>query len=418
VRASVIIPVWNGEAVVRQCLSALFSSSADAPFEVICVDNASRDGSLDVLRQWPSIHLIPQCVNLGFAGGITAGVAAASGDLLFLLNQDAVVRKGWLRAVIDALEASPEAGVAGCTIYNADGSLDHAGARIARPRAEGIHLTEVGDNKPRAVEYVTGAAMAIRRSCWDALGGLDQGFYPAYFEEADFCLRAAEKGIATLYAPKAEVDHLRSSREAQADPIKHWANQQRSRYRFVSKHFRGPLLEQFFAYEGETLARENSFPAAIGRLLGARDTLRALPDILARRGAELGLVLPSDVQVQLLVGFSRLMQLAFVASERLQPTVLSGRDGASASGDNSYNSAPSGFGTAAEPALGKGSLVARGSRFLRHKVGQWLGRRRVAMRDPGVPGAPSQAGVDLSEQCQALDRRLTVLETLIHYEYR
>ncbi len=314
---SVIVPVWNGETIIRQCLAALYDSPADVPSEVICVENASHDGSRAALHEFPTVRVLPQHVNLGFAGGICAGVAAASGDLLFLLNQDALLRPGWSAALAEALEAHPEAGIAGCTVYHADGSLDHAGACIARPQAEGVHLTDRGDGTPRKVEYVTGAAMAIRRSCWDAVGGFDQGFYPAYFEEADFCLRAAERGFSTLYVPQAEVDHVRSSRESEADPVKHWANEQRSRYRFVSKHFRGALLDEFFAYEIAAIMSESWLANAIGRVLGARDTLRGLPDILARRSAELGGPVADDVRLRLVVGFTEVMRAAFAAAQRL-----------------------------------------------------------------------------------------------------
>ena len=79
--------------------------------------------------------------------------------------------------------------------------------------------------------------MAIRRSVFDTIGLFDEGFYPAYYEECDFCYRAREHGFQIAYVPAAKITHLRSSRAAQADWIKHWANQQKARYRFIIKQF-------------------------------------------------------------------------------------------------------------------------------------------------------------------------------------
>ena len=179
---SIIIPVWNGAAVVPDCLDAVYAHSGGALLEVICVDNASRDGSGDLIADaYPQVRLIRQPVNLGFAGGVNAGIEAARGSVFVLLNQDCVVQPGWLDALLHAFQARPECGIAGGTILDQDGVVDHAGAMIRRPDAIGVHLTDVGDGQPRTVEYVTGTVFAIRRQTWDVVGRFDEGFYPAYY---------------------------------------------------------------------------------------------------------------------------------------------------------------------------------------------------------------------------------------------
>jgi GT2 family glycosyltransferase len=306
-QASVIIPVWNGADVIADCLDAVYAHAGDRLGEVICVDNASPDSAAAIITgRFPQARLIAQAVNLGFAGGVNAGLRAAHGDVSVLLNQDCLAQAGWLDALLAALEAHPEFGIAGCTIFNADGSINHAGAQLRKPGALGQHLTERGDGQPRAVDYVTGAAMAIRRSTWDTVGPFDEGFYPAYYEEVDYCYRARQHGLAIGYVPTATVRHLFSSREWQHDPIKHWAAHQHCRYRFVGKHFAAAELTAFFEFEAAEIEAEPSFEMNTARVLGSRDTLRRLAEIVARRAADLADPLTAE-QVRLLhAGFTRI----------------------------------------------------------------------------------------------------------------
>jgi len=320
VRASIVIPVLNGAAVLTDCLEALYAHSGDELLEVICVDNASHDESAALIaNHYPHARLIRQPINLGFAGGVNAGIEAAAGDVFVLLNQDAVVHPGWLTTLVRALEEYPEFGIAGCTILNPDETVNHAGAAIRRPDAYAVHLTDVGENRPRCVDYVTGAAYAIRRETWDAVGRFDEGYYPAYYEDSDYCYRARCKGIETAYVPEALVTHLSSSRAWQADPMKHAANQHLSRYRFVCKHFEGYELSEFFAAEYGAVEAERYFEQAIGRVIGARDTLRSLPDVLERRKAELDDAVSMTRRRQMQVGFTQVFRASFAASEKLSP---------------------------------------------------------------------------------------------------
>jgi GT2 family glycosyltransferase len=290
-KVSIIIPVWNGAAVVESCLRAVAAHSGADLLEVIAVDNASGDDSTLRIERTARqnafpIVLLRQPVNLGFAGGVNVGLRAARGDLLVLLNQDCIVEPGWLTALCTGLHAHPEFGVAGCTLLNPDASVNHAGAVLELPLAMGHHLTEI-PTTPRTVDYVTGAVFAIRRATWERVGELDDGFYPAYYEETDYCFRARRHGFEIGYVPAARVRHLANSRAWQDDPLEHFANQQRMRYRFVAKHLAGDALSAFFLAELAALDQEPEHLLAMARLLGARTTRRALPAILARRAQEL-----------------------------------------------------------------------------------------------------------------------------------
>ena len=436
-RASVVIPVWNGASVISECLAAIYTYSGDALADVICVDNASRDDSAAlIVDHYPQVHLIRQPVNLGFAGGVNVGIETARADIFVLLNQDCVVQSGWLAALVRAFNTHPEFGIAGCTILKPDGTLDHTGATIHHPDARGMHLTDIGDGQPRRVEYVTGAAFALRRQTWDTVGHFDEGYYPAYYEESDYCYRARQKGIETAYVPEARITHLHSSREWQIDPVKSTANQHLARYRFVTKHFNSHEVNEFFAAEHAAVRNERYFAHAVGRVIAARDTLRNLTDILARRKADLGETLSTVHRRQLQVGFTQLLRQSFSIAEKLAPcqAVEPPYDVAEQRQDNTqrlqalrqrehdlltriYFKAPSD--DRSEPTLRRlfRLLILRPLSFL-------IGRDYLLLSELNTVHVARLDQIERHMDCQInwqmdqIDRRLVLLETLADYDYR
>jgi GT2 family glycosyltransferase len=239
--ASVIIPVWNGAAELPACLDALLAQTG-VELEVLAVDNASTDGSGDlVAARYPQVRLLRQPANLGFGGGCNAGLAAAHGDVLVLLNQDTEVRPGWLAALVDALQNDPAAGIAGSKALYPDGTLQHAGGVIDRQGSgshRGAGQPDTGQyDQVQDVEYVTGASLALSRRAYTQVGGFDEGFGPAYFEDVDLCFRVRHAGLRVVYVPASVLVHKEQSR-AVADPghdamlLYH-----RNRLRFVAKHW-------------------------------------------------------------------------------------------------------------------------------------------------------------------------------------
>jgi GT2 family glycosyltransferase len=317
-KASIIIPVWNGASVVEDCLTAVFDQSGPDLFEVICVDNASGDDSAArIERAFPQVRLIHQLVNLGFAGGVNAGMEAARGDFFVLLNQDCIVQAGWLHELVAVLQAQPRYGIAGSTIYNADGTLNHTGAVVRRPDAVGLHLTETGNTAVKSVDFLTGAAFALPRQTWDLVGRFDEGFYPGYYEDSDYCYRARHKGLESAWVPASHVRHLFSSKEWQADPIKNTTTGYLSRYRFICKHFNETELTSFFEAEGDALENTAYLDHLLGRVIAARHTLRNLPEILDRRLKDLGEDRSAADQRLLMVGFSKLIRQALQTAQKI-----------------------------------------------------------------------------------------------------
>jgi hypothetical protein len=175
----------------------------------------------------------------------------------------------------------------------------------------------VRDAAPCAVDYVTGAALAIPRAAFADVGAFDEGFYPAYYEEADYCFRTRRHGRDVIYVPAARIRHLRSSGEALRDPAKHAANQHRQRYRFVSKHWDLEEMRAFFSAEREAIARDDALYQAVGRVLAARRTCVDLPRILESRERDLGAP-ASPIHGRLLATeFADLVPRAFERAEHL-----------------------------------------------------------------------------------------------------
>ncbi len=317
-RASIIIPVWNGAHLLSGCLDSLEEHAGAELLEVICVDNASEDGSAALISEgYPQVRLLCEPINVGFAGGVNAGIEAARGDVLVLLNQDCIVQPGWLAALGQALTAHPELGVAGCTISKADGTTDHVAATIRRPDAYGIHLAEAAGEELKLADFVTGAAMAIPRPVVEAVGLFDEGFYPGYYEDADYCYRARRQGLAVACVAEARVVHLAQGTAWQADTVRHHVNHCLARYRFVAKHFDSQETSEFFAAERHALEAEEYLDRAIACAIAARDLLRQLPDVLYRRQQDLEEPPSRAHHRQLRVGFADVSRQGYAAASRL-----------------------------------------------------------------------------------------------------
>jgi GT2 family glycosyltransferase len=271
-KAVVIVLSWNGLAYLVDCLDAVLAQ--DHPdFEVIVVDNGSSDGSADFVgEQYPDVRLIRNDRNLGFAAGNNVGLRAATGGVLVLLNQDTVVRSGWLEALVRTFE-DPTVGIAGCKAVYPDGTIQHAGGIVHGARAETEH---VGRSEPdddhygnlREVDFVTGAALAISRAALTRVGLLDEGFYPAYYEDVDWCYTAREAGFRVVYAPAAQLTHHETP-AAQRESHKHKYALHRGRVRFVLKHWASRRLE------AEFLPAERAWVASLGRTVEMMSARRA-----------------------------------------------------------------------------------------------------------------------------------------------
>lgn len=206
---SVIVSTRDRRDSLDRTLVALRAQTHPA-FEVVVVDNASTDGTLEMVRRvHPDVRLLAPGANRGYARSINAGVAASKGDTLVFLPDDVITDPTYVAELVAALETTRASIVGGVLLEWPETSrINYAGASLSRAlrlRFERDHLPE-GD-APREVTFVPGGNLAIRRHTFDALGGFDED-YASFFEDVDLCVRAMRTGHRLALAPRARAYHL------------------------------------------------------------------------------------------------------------------------------------------------------------------------------------------------------------------
>jgi GT2 family glycosyltransferase len=283
---SVVIVSFNSAACLPACLESLAEQSYP-DFQVICLDNASTDHSLQVLRRYPWVEVLASRENLGFAGGCNVAITQAGGSVIVLLNPDTVVERDWLAELVAPLRADQSIGITGSKILSDDGeTLLAAGGwynAFGLSKHHGAGQRDAGQHdEPRDVPYVTGASLAVRRSVLDQVGGFDPGYFPAYFEEIDLCHRARQQGMRVLYVPGSRCRHLESqSVGAGSANYVRWYH--RNRWRFLLRNFSWRrLLLRAVPLEAAWFGRNYVF--GLARALWRCRTLkfwRVCPDVIA-----------------------------------------------------------------------------------------------------------------------------------------
>jgi GT2 family glycosyltransferase len=239
--ASVVVVSYNTVAHIERCLQSLLT--LDYPrVEIIVVDNASTDGSAELIRQrFPKIDLVELPDNKGFAGAASVGLFMASGHIVATVNPDVRLDPGWMKAVVSTL-AHDEVGIVGSKILYPDGkTLQHAGGMVHYPLAtvEQIGRGEIDNgqyNLRKVVSFVTGAALAMRRDVGRHLGFFDEEFFPVYYEDVDLCWRAEKEGLSTIYQPAALAYHEETVTLDRKGTL-YYSFYHANRLRFVVKHY-------------------------------------------------------------------------------------------------------------------------------------------------------------------------------------
>ncbi len=215
---SVVVVLWNQAHLTLRCLRAL-SAQLGPSLEIVLVDNASTDETSVLLSRVDGVQVLPSAVNDGFLLGCNRGAAASRGRALLLLNSDAFVRLGALAAALATLDAAPDVGAVGGRLVLPSGRLQEAGSIIwsdASTLGYGRGLAqEAGEAMfRRDVDYCSGAFLLTPLDLWKRLGGFDEAYVPAYYEEADYCMRVRNAGYRVVYEPAAVIDHYEFGSEA------------------------------------------------------------------------------------------------------------------------------------------------------------------------------------------------------------
>lgn len=210
---SVVIPNWNGKKFLAGCLDSLREQTY-SPIEVVIVDNGSKDGSVDYLKEnYPEVKLVTFPVNTGFSPAVNAGIKASTGVMVALLNNDTVVDPKWMAELVSAMDEHPEAGSAGCKMlaYDDHSLLDGAGDGYRRgglPGRIGHKERDTGRfDRKRYLLGACGGAALYRRELFEDIGYFDEDYF-AYLEDVDLGLRAQSAGYKCIYVPTSIVYHL------------------------------------------------------------------------------------------------------------------------------------------------------------------------------------------------------------------
>jgi len=249
---SIVIVNWNVRDLLRHCLHSLLSTPYSLLVEVIVVDNASTDGSVEVVRtEFPGVHLIANDDNRGFPAANNQGIAVAQGRYVLLLNPDTEVMGDALAAMVAFADAHPDVGIVGPQLLNPDGSVQSSRRRFPtlqtaffestwlEPYAPHhvlgrYHVRDRLDDATQDVDWVTGAALLARQEAIQQVGPMDVGFF-MYSEELDWCRRFREAGWRVVYLPAARIIHHVGKSSEQVVAARH-IHFQTSKVRYFRKY--------------------------------------------------------------------------------------------------------------------------------------------------------------------------------------
>lgn len=259
-KVSVIIANWNGEAILEACLHSIFEHTKRVSFEVIVVDDASTDRSVEVIRtKFPQVHLVENERNIGYAATNNRALACARGEYFLLLNNDTILQNDAIGLMAEYLDNHKDVGICGGTLLNPDGSLQHSFGSVPSLKLELVEMFSLhrfyrksyppalgvipyNIEKAIEVDMIVGADLMIRASLAREVGLYDEAFN-AYFEDADMCFRVKKKGWSVVYLPEPKIIHLYSysfgnEQTIDAQKISRKARHMASGYkRFCKKHY-------------------------------------------------------------------------------------------------------------------------------------------------------------------------------------
>ena len=247
-RLLVLIVSWNTRDLLRDCLQSL-QPGAHPDWDVLVVDNASADDSVAMVRStFPTVRLIENAVNVGYARANNQGLRTSTAPYALLLNSDTRATPEAIEELVAFLDAHPDAGAVSPRLLRADGTaqpfafggdptLGYLLRRGARRLLSGRYLHDWAIAETRCVDWVSGACLLVRRTAIEQVGMLDENFF-MYFEDNDWCLRLRRAGWKTYYHPAAAIVHLGGQSLAR-NPQAQSAYETSLRY-FYRKHY-GPL---------------------------------------------------------------------------------------------------------------------------------------------------------------------------------
>src|SRR5881296_1432284 len=212
VEISIIISVFNQFRFTQACLASLQEHQGPERFEVIIVDDCSTDVTAEAVPRMPGVVYLRNETNSGFIVSCNRGAEKARGKYLVFLNNDTLVRDGWLSALLGTFAEEPQAGIVGSKLVYPDGRLQEAGGIIWGDASGWNYGNSDDPGKPeynflREVDYCSAATLMIPKLLFEAVGGFDEKYAPAYYEDTDLAFKVRRAGYKVLYQPLSEVIH-------------------------------------------------------------------------------------------------------------------------------------------------------------------------------------------------------------------
>lgn len=280
-----VVVNYRAGPLLTACVDALLADTSAGTPEIVVVDNGSDDGSVARLAQaHPEVPVLQPGANLGYGRAANLGIAATRAPVVAVLNPDAAVGVGTGAAMLSRFTSDPRLGAVGPSIHNPDGTV-YPSARRAPSLADAVGHALLGGLAPgnrftrayreldtdpevaREVDWLSGAAVWLRRAALDRVGGWDEGFF-MFFEDVDLCRRLEADGWRVAYEPIGRVVHVvGASRSGRRYRSIYWHH--RAAYRYAAKWWHGPRRA--------LLPVAAAFLAARGLALGAREALRPRP---------------------------------------------------------------------------------------------------------------------------------------------
>lgn len=258
---SIIIPVFNQFRYTYTCLAAIKDHTDFDSYEIIIADDCSDDDTTRVSRIVAGIRIVRTQKQSYFLKNCNHAAGYARGSYLLFLNNDTQVQKGWLSPLVELMERNPKAGLVGSCLIYPDGRLQEAGGIIWKDGSAWNYGNGKNPAMPeyryvKEADYISGASILVRRSVWEALGGFDEQFAPAYCEDSDLAFSVRQLGYQVLYQPASLVVHLEGTSNGRDTNQGVKAYQEKNQKKFLTKWRRVLEEEQLPHGQQVFLARD------------------------------------------------------------------------------------------------------------------------------------------------------------------
>ena len=211
---SIVIPVYNQFIYTYLCLKSILKHSGnEVPYEIIIADDCSTDQTIELEKVVTNIRVLHNKNNLRFLKNCNNAASYARGKYIFFLNNDTQVQPNWLKPLVDLIERDSTIGMVGSKLIYTDGCLQEAGGIVWQDASawnfgHGQDPTLPEYNYVKEVDYISGAAIMIRKDLWDSIGGFDEQFCPAYYEDTDLAFEIRRHGYKVMFQPASVVVHF------------------------------------------------------------------------------------------------------------------------------------------------------------------------------------------------------------------